>query len=233
MMRLCSLNVALVLIGSLTTAGISRADDRCDARCLADLRGAVRDMQTKLASLQVPRLPIGTLMPYVGKSLPDGFVWADGSIVDASRKELNVLCAIIGDAFRLKTEPVGTCRLPDLRGRAPIGSGQAPGLSNRTIGEILGEEAHALTIAELAAHDHGGLTGTDNPDHTHNYGYPLAGSWGGGQGELRSLVPNIPGRETGGANQRHRHAISSQGGGVPHNNMQPSVVVGYIIRFAK
>jgi microcystin-dependent protein len=44
--------------------------------------------------------------------------------------------------------------LPDLRGRAPIGSGQGPGLSNRLRGESIGVEEITLTNAELPIHAH-------------------------------------------------------------------------------
>src|SRR5260370_42480921 len=36
--------------------------------------------------------------------------------------------------------------VPDLRGRAPIGTGQGVNLTNRTVGQLIGEETHILTI---------------------------------------------------------------------------------------
>lgn len=65
-----------------------------------------------------------------------------------------------------------TFNLPDVRGRAPIGIGQGSGLTLRTIGQKSGAETHALAVAELPSHNHGGATGTgttgdDSPDHTH------------------------------------------------------------------
>ena len=49
----------------------------------------------------------------------------------------------------------GTFNLPDLRGRMPLGVGQAfpavPGGGTRTIGQKGGEEAHTLTEPQLPA----------------------------------------------------------------------------------
>lgn len=43
---------------------------------------------------------------------------------------------------------------PDARGRSVIGTGTGSGLTARTLGATGGEEAHTLTAAELAAHNH-------------------------------------------------------------------------------
>jgi microcystin-dependent protein len=47
-----------------------------------------------------------------------------------------------------------TFGVPDLRGRAPIGMGQGPGLSNITQGEKAGAAAVTLTTAQMPAHSH-------------------------------------------------------------------------------
>lgn len=45
-------------------------------------------------------------------------------------------------------------RIPDLRGRSPLGAGTGTGLTARVLGERLGEETHVQTVAELVAHTH-------------------------------------------------------------------------------
>lgn len=52
------------------------------------------------------------------------------------------------------TDGAGTWRVPDLRGRAPVGVGTGTGLTARTLGAQFGTETHALTEAELAPHSH-------------------------------------------------------------------------------
>lgn len=45
--------------------------------------------------------------------------------------------------------------LPDLRGRVPVHTGQAPGLSNYQLGAAGGTETRTLTVAQMPAHAHG------------------------------------------------------------------------------
>lgn len=52
----------------------------------------------------------------------------------------------------------GDCRttfaFPDLRGRVPMGAGQGPGLTPRSLGQWAGTETHVLSLDELASHHH-------------------------------------------------------------------------------
>jgi len=92
--------------------------------------------------------------------------------------------------------------VPDMRGRAPVGAGAGFGLSNRAIGQQIGAETHTLSVTELPAHTHGGIPG------------PSANF-------------------SGGANTAHTGtsaSTASTGGGLAHNNMQPSLVMNYIIK---
>lgn len=59
-----------------------------------------------------------------------------------------------------------TMKYPDLRGRAPVGWGQAPGLSGHPIGERYGNEAIVQRVEQMPSHNHaatftpsGGATG--------------------------------------------------------------------------
>ncbi|HEY9260210.1 phage tail protein [Chitinophaga sp.] len=49
---------------------------------------------------------------------------------------------------------VTTFALPDLRGRAPIGWGQAPGLSNYDIGQRSGNENTTILLPNMPSHNH-------------------------------------------------------------------------------
>jgi hypothetical protein len=72
---------------------------------------------------QAVKVPPGTLFPFAGDQAPGGFLMADGKTLDPGRPEFAALCAIIGDRFNLPGDPVGTYRLPDLRGRILLGAG--------------------------------------------------------------------------------------------------------------
>src|SRR5207302_565784 len=55
---------------------------------------------------------------------------------------------------------VTTFALPDLRSRTPVGTGQGPGLSNISLGEVAGTESTTLTTSNMPAHNH--TLGCDN-----------------------------------------------------------------------
>lgn len=54
-----------------------------------------------------------------------------------------------------------TFGLPDLRGRAPIGQGQGPGLPNYPQGQKTGSTTHTMTQQQMPSHNHG-ASGTPN-----------------------------------------------------------------------
>jgi len=123
--------------------------------------------------------------------------------------------------------------IPDLRGRTAIGAGQGTSLSMRIVGQSIGEEKHTLTEAEMPAHNHGGVTGTDYPDHTHSFGgYQFGASYGGDNQTFNPNAGNFGFStwQTAGASTRHQHSIPTDGGNQAHNVMQPSMVLTYLIK---
>ncbi|MBR5965727.1 MAG: hypothetical protein IK015_06390 [Treponema sp.] len=75
-------------------------------------------------------------------------------------------------------------------------------------------QTHAQTD-QNKSHDHGGSTGNDSPDHTHNYQcFTLSNpdhTFGVGWGDAL-WHPGYENVATGGASTRHTHSISSDGG---------------------
>lgn len=74
------------------------------------------------------QVPVGTILPYAGTTLPPGYLWCDGS--EVSVKVYGLLNSLIGSgagyvyrpAAQLSGYPDGsTFALPDLRGRFPLG----------------------------------------------------------------------------------------------------------------
>lgn len=94
----------------------------------------------------------GFMMMYAGPTAPGGWLFTDGSLV--LQADFPDLYLVIGNTYNTGGEPPGTFRLPNTLSRSPIGVGQGAGLSNYVLGQIGGEEAHQLTIAELAIHTH-------------------------------------------------------------------------------
>lgn len=183
-------------------------------------------------------LPTGVVMPYAGSSAPSGWLLCQGQ--EVSRTTYAQLDSIIGTTYGSYTNGAGGAgtthfRLPDLRGRAPIGAGTGTGLTARSLGATVGAESHTLALSEIPSHDHGGATGNPSATHTHtitartlsaqaedigfNFRAPGASS---------GTVQNIT---SGNNSANHTHTISSAGSGGSHNNMQPSLALNFIIRY--
>lgn len=178
------------------------------------------------------RLP-GEIQAYGGATAPAGWLLCNGAVI--SRTTYAALFAVVGTNFNVGGEAGTDFRLPDLRGRAPVGSGQGTGLTNRVLGASGGAETHVLGVAEMPSHNHGGLTGGQSADHTHGYttGYS---EFGGGHNWTIASSPvsrsfNVQGAWTSaGASVDHTHTVPAQGSGSGHNNMQPWQSVNYIIK---
>jgi len=169
-------------------------------------------------------LPSGTVVPFAGTSAPTGYLLAQGQAV--SRSTYSDLFSAIGTTYGTG-DGSSTFNLPDLRGRVVAGkddmggssanrlTDQTGGLNGDTLGDTGGSETHTLTTAQLAAHTHGAgsytalLPGDDTQ------------STGGGTG---NRGPN------GGTNLTVSGTSGSTGSGSAHNNVQPTIILNYIIK---
>lgn len=123
-------------------------------------------------------------------------------------------------------------RTPLRKGKVAVGYNAAETEFN-AIGKTGGAKTHTLSIAEIPAHNHTGFTGSDPANHTHVYqrlnpvfvGLSPGGSTVTVLGEPSQFADTSA---VGGA--AHTHSIPSQGGGGAHNNLQPYVVMNYIIK---
>lgn len=133
--------------------------------------------------------------------------------------------------------------LPDWRGRAPAAftafgstdSGIIPAdlvegdADGNTLGATAGVARVALTVAQLAEHDHGGEVGEAGA-HTHQYPDSSVTSNGGnpnGSGSAGTYRNIDRTTQSAGA---HKHAIPKAGEGAPHLNMQPTKFAGFYIK---
>lgn len=146
--------------------------------------------------------PAGVVLPYAGDSVPTSFLECNGQAV--SRTTFSGLFTAIGTTFGVGDGST-TFNVPDMRRRVPMGRG---GTGTATIGNTLGntggEENHQLTIAEMPSHDHdirmSNLT------------------VGGGAGNCY-----------GPPDTTIQTNIQNTGGDGAHNNIQPSIIMTYII----
>lgn len=161
------------------------------------------------ASVAAALVPAGAMLPFGGSgAAPTGFLLCDGSAV--SRTTFAALFTAIGISHGAGDGST-TFNVPNMARRVPVGKGGAgtATLAN-TVGATGGEEAHALTGAENGPHVHGPGAGNAFID-------TVIG--GGGSGF------------SGGTDAISRDgSTASAGSGTAHNTMQPSLVVGYIIK---
>ena len=122
-----------------------------------------------------------------------------------------------------------TFKTPDLRNRArvsvypstPLLTNAVSGITGSSVGSTSTAESTTLSIAQMPAHNHGGVTGnpTTNPTLA---AAPVPISLSGNVGST-FYVPN---GSTSPTLPNHVHTISSQGGGTAHTNVQPTAIAG-------
>jgi len=157
------------------------------------------------ADVLVKLMPLGVVMPYSGASAPSAeWLICDGAAV--SRITYASLFALLGTTFGAGNNTT-TFNLPDLRGRTPIGAGTGTGLTARTRGATVGAETHSLALAEI-------------PEHSHTIATHGVSTTGNNSVLRVDGAPDVN-RTTGNAGNNPATA---------HNNMQPSLVVNFIIK---
>lgn len=193
----------------------------------------------------------GTIKPFAGASVPGGYLACDGSAV--SRTTYSALFTALGGV----SSPWGlgdlitTFNLPDLRGRTPAGDGSysdpVSGALTRNRGSYLGAEAHTLTGAQsgTSAHAHaitdpGHAHAITDPGHAHeqrrNDGTGASGggnpdaTWGAQEYGLTSDAFTGITVNSGNTNVTVGNALAANASQA-HNNMQPTTIVKYIIKF--
>src|SRR5688572_28298741 len=126
---------------------------------------------------------LGEIIQFGGNFVPDGYAAANGQLLPIAQN--TALFSLLGTTWGGNGQT--TFALPDLRGRAAIGTGQGPGLSNYALGQTVGVEQQSLSASNLPPHLHtipGGNTGitgsavpytTMQPSAAINYVVPLQG----------------------------------------------------------
>ena len=160
-------------------------------------------------------MPTGAVLPYAGSSAPTGFLLCYGQAI--SRSTYADLFSAISTTYGTG-DGSSTFNVPDLRGRVVAGqddmggssanrlTDQTGGLNGDTLGDTGGSETHTLTTAQMPAH---------TPTVAAQQQVSGDSTNRGGSGQLGAAATITS---------------SSTGGDGAHNNVQPTIILNYIIR---
>lgn len=177
---------------------------------------------------------LGQITIYAFNFAPQGWALCHGQLLPISQN--TALFALLGTTFG--GDGKSTFALPDLQGRVPIGVGQGLGLTEYVVGQEDGSETIVLNTSEMASHAHAfdssAMQGT-----LRCYD---------GRGNQRDATGNVPAVESAGVTAAFSDAapltsnlasgavavtgalaLTPTGGGQPHANLQPFLVLNYCI----
>lgn len=185
-------------------------------------RNAANSAWVALMPLATQVEPAGVIKMYGGTTAPSGYLACDGSAV--SRTTYATLFAAIGTAHGAG-DGTTTFNVPDFRRRVPVGSGgTGTAILANTLGAKGGFETHTLVTAETPSHFHF----TTNTDST---------TTGSPNVTAVTTVTKASSSSSNGSYDLNATATaptvgksSTVGSDGAHNNMQPSLVVNYIIK---
>jgi len=100
---------------------------------------------------------IAEIRMFGGNFAPRGWAFCAGQILPIAQN--TALFSILGTYYGGNGQT--TFALPDLRGRAPVGPGQGPGLPNVDIGEVAGSHDMTLATENMPVHSHSATVNDD------------------------------------------------------------------------
>lgn len=163
---------------------------------------------------------IGEIRIFAGNFPPIGWALCNGQLM--SIQQNTALFSILGTLYG--GDGKTNFALPNLMGSAPMGQGTGPGLTERKIGEKVGTETVTLLDSQIPAHRHI-PSAIPNPGKS---GDPTNRLWSETVGAGRQPV-QLPLYDSNVNVGMSPQALDATGGDQPHNNMQPFLVLNYII----
>lgn len=138
---------------------------------------------------------------------PKGWAFCNGQFLPINQNQ--ALFSLLGTTYGGNGQT--TFALPNLQGRAPVHFG-----NGIVQGEAAGQISHTITISELPAHNHIPLGSNNAP----NQGGAGGNYWAANAGSYSTAQAD---------STMNAGSVSLVGGNQPHPNMQPYLVVNFII----
>ena len=190
---------------------------------------AVPGESTALVFAEV--MPVGTIIPWggIGNTPDDKWLPCNGGTFNGP--QYPELSAAIGENFGARVSD--TFKLPDMRGRVPLGEAEAPGNSDGTdtctflLGVKGGKYNHQLTSQQsgLPSHKHINGLGLTNESNNLFGGVSLHDLIG----PYPRTCDKVPGNDNKGDFSPYTETVGSNAA-QSHNNIQPYTVTRYIIK---
>lgn len=152
--------------------------------------------------------------------VPRGWAECNGQLLPISQN--TALFSLLGTTYGGDGKSIFA--LPDLRGRVPMHPGQGTGLSLHNLGETGGTDTVTLLPSEIPTHSHDvePRLPVGQAPHTQS---PVNAYFAATEANAYSTTPS-PGQ---GVTFQSRLQAAPVGSDQPHNNIQPSLVVRFII----
>jgi microcystin-dependent protein len=175
--------------------------------------------------------------PYVGEIRlfpfnfpPKGWAFCAGQLLPITQN--TALFSLLGTQYG--GNGASTFALPDLRGRVSMSSGQGLGLTNRTQGEIGGEETVQLLAPHVPAHSHvltpsGTLRVTSALGDQPSPSGTVPATESSGVTATYSNAPPDSSMKAGGVTFAGQATAASVGGDQVHENRQPYLTLNFCI----
>jgi microcystin-dependent protein len=152
---------------------------------------------------------------------PKGWAFCNGQLLPISQN--TALFSLLGTQYG--GDGKSTFGLPDMQGNAPTCQGQSPGTSEYFVGEQTGVPNVTLLQTEIPSHNHGmvaqSFTGTTPTANGNMLSHAVAGI------KSASFTGNY--LSTNSPNTGMVQGTSVTGSSLPHNNMQPYLVLNFCI----
>jgi microcystin-dependent protein len=156
---------------------------------------------------------VGEIRMFAGNFPPTGWAFCNGQLLPISQN--TALFSLLGTTYG--GDGKSNFALPNLQGNMPMGAGNGPGLTPRSLGETGGETTHTLLQTEMPQHNHA-VQAAAAPD--------------SGQPSPTAMLAQSNGAIYHGPTNpaaMAASAVQANGAGWAHNNQPPVLALSFII----